>query len=119
MTRRYNLVPLKPRRRQLRQDSTLAEQVLWDEIRNKKLGIRFVRQYSIDGYVMDFYSPKARLGVELEGEIHKYRKNYDSYRERYLKAFNVQILKFTNEEVFKDITQVLKIISLSLPKRGN
>ena len=107
MTRRYNLVPLKPRRRQLRQNSTKAEQNLWNEIRNRKLGYKFIRQYSIDGYVMDFYCPKVKLGIEVEGGIHKSRKIYDAYRERYIKAFWIKILKFSNEEVENNLAKVI------------
>lgn len=114
MTRRYNLVPLKPRRRQLRQDSTEVEQILWNEIRNRNLGHKFIRQYSIDRYVMDFYCPKARLGIEIEGGIHKTRKIYDSYRERYINAFWINILKFTNDEVENNLSEVIEKIKLRL-----
>ncbi|KKU02998.1 MAG: hypothetical protein UX99_C0030G0016 [Candidatus Amesbacteria bacterium GW2011_GWB1_47_26] len=67
---------------------------------------------------MDFYCPKAKLGVEVEGKIHEQKKTYDTYRERYLREFNIRILKFKNEEVQVNISEVLKTISLSLPKRG-
>jgi len=118
VTQRYNTIPLKPRRRLLRHDSTEAEKVLWNKLRNRKLGYKFIRQYSVDGYVMDFYCPKAKLGVEVEGKIHEQKKTYDTYRERYLREFNIRILKFKNEEVQVNISEVLKTISLSLPKRG-
>ncbi len=118
MTRKFNIIPLKPRRRKLRQDSTQSEQILWNEIRNKRLGHRFVRQYSVEGYVLDFYCPKARIGIEVEGKIHDRTKIYDTYRERYLREFNIKILKFKNEEVQENTGKVLEIISLSLPKRG-
>ncbi|MEK7101343.1 MAG: DUF559 domain-containing protein [Patescibacteria group bacterium] len=118
MTRRYNTIPLKPRRRLLRHDSTPTEIILWNELRNRKLGHRFVRQYSVEGYVLDFYCPKAKLGIEVEGKIHDRTKIYDTYRERYLCEFNINIMKFKNEEVLNDIGKVLNTISLSLPKRG-
>lgn len=108
---RFNLIPLKERRRKLRADSTGAEKFLWGVIRNKKLGVRFVRQFSIDGYVIDFYCPKLRLGVELEGEIHKYTKEYDNYRIKYLEAFGVKILRLKNEEVLHDLDHVLSTIT--------
>lgn len=118
MTKRFNKTLLKPRRRLLRHDSTPAEKLLWTELRNKKLGHRFIRQYSVDGYVLDFYCPKAKLGIEVEGGIHERTKTYDTYRERYLREFNIKILKFKNEKVVSNIGEVLKLISLSLPKRG-
>ena len=105
-----------PRRRQLRKDSTHAEQILWNEIRNKKLGHRFVRQYSLDGYVLDLYCPKSRLGIELEGGIHDRKdvKIYDRYRERYVKAFKINIIKFKNNEVENQLAKVLKTIKFHL-----
>lgn len=116
---RFNLIPLKNRRRKLRADSTEAEKVLWKAIRNKKLGVRFVRQFSIDGYVMDFYCPKLRLGIELEGEIHKYTKEYDNYRIKYLEAFSVKILRFANEDVLYSLdTTLSKITPLLVQERG-
>jgi len=105
------LVPLKQRRRKLRVDSTEAEKIFWEVIRNKKLGARFVRQFSIDGYVIDFYCPKLRLGIELEGEIHKYTKKYDEYRFKYLQAFGVKILRFTNNEILENLDHTLSTIA--------
>ena len=64
---------------------------------------------------MDFYSPRARLGIELEGGIHKFRKTYDSYRERYLNAFNIKILKFNNEEVLNNLSKVIETIKSTSP----
>lgn len=108
---RFNLVPLKQRRRKLRADPTEAEKIFWEAVRNKKLGVRFVRQFSIDGYVMDFYCPKLRLGIELEGEVHEYTKKYDEFRFKYLQAFGIKILRFKNEEVLQNFSSVLTSIS--------
>lgn len=120
MTRRFNKIPLKPRRRLLRHDSTETEKILWSELRNRKLGYKFIRQYSVEGYVLDFYCPKGKLGIELEGSIHDRKdvKIYDDYRERYIKEFGIRLIKFTNDEVLKNLNIVLNTISLSLPKRG-
>lgn len=120
MTRKFNIIPLKNRRRKLRQDSTLAETILWNEIRNKKLGARFIRQYSVAGYVIDFYCPRQKIGIELEGGIHNKRdvKIYDDYRKRYIQQFGIKLLFFTNDEITNDLNNVLKSISLSFLKRG-
>lgn len=116
---RFNLEPLKLRRRKLRADATNTEKIFWEAVRNKKLGVRFVRQFSIDGYVMDFYCPKLRLGIELEGEIHDYTKEYDNFRIKYLEAFGVKILRFKNYEVVNNLPGVLnKITPLLNQERG-
>ena len=67
----HNLNTVKYRRRSLRRKLTLAEAVLWDLLKNKKLdGRKFRRQHSIDKYIVDFYCPSERLAVELDGEHH-------------------------------------------------
>lgn len=109
---RLNSSHMKFRRKDLRKHSTLAECKLWEELRKSKLGVKFFRQYSFDNYVVDFYCPKYRLGVELFGEIHNKSeiKVYDKYREKYLKAFGIKIVSFTNEEVEDDIGTVVEKI---------
>ena len=58
---------LTTRRRQLRRESTKAEQVLWQELRDKKLGYKFRRQYSFGDCIFDFECTELRLDVELDG----------------------------------------------------
>ena len=108
----YHLTELKPRRRDLRQRSTKPEGLLWERLRNNKLGVKFRRQYSVRGYVVDFYCPKKRLVIELLGSVHKgaVAKKYDDYRREYLKAFWINILEFWNDEVEKDIEGVMSKI---------
>ena len=57
--------------RNLRQNQTDAECKLWSILRNRQLeGVKFRRQYPIDKYVLDFYSPECRLGIEADGGQH-------------------------------------------------
>lgn len=86
--------------------------MVWKMLRNNQLGVKFRRQYSIGGYVLDFYCPKARLGIEPEGEIHKTKsvKKYDEYREKYLKAFKIKIIKFDNQEIFERMEKAIQRI---------
>jgi very-short-patch-repair endonuclease len=111
-----NIKPLKDRRRLLRKDETESESILWGYLRNRKLGFRFVRQFSVDNYVLDFYCPQKKLGIEIEGGIHQRRENrvYDKYRESYLGAFGVKVIKFKNKEVVTQIDEVLKVIRFEL-----
>ena len=64
---------------------------------------------------MDFYCPKVRLGIELEGKIHLRRKIYDTYREKYLQALKIKILKFPNEDISNRLPYVLKIVKSNFP----
>ena len=66
----YHLTELKDRRRDLRKKSTEAEKLLWGRLRNSKLGVKFRRQFSVMGYVVDFYCPQHRLAIELLGSVH-------------------------------------------------
>ena len=77
----FNITPLKPRRKQLRNKATEAERILWSCLKNSNLKYKFIRQYSIEGYVVDFYCPAARMAIELDGENHKLtdQKTYDGY----------------------------------------
>ena len=61
---------LKETRRKLRRDSTKAEKILWQELRRKRLGMKFFRQYSVENFILDFYCPKYCLVIELDGGYH-------------------------------------------------
>lgn len=112
----FNINPLKPRRQSLREKSTQAEKILWERLRRNNLGFKFFRQYSVEGYVMDFYCPDKRLAVEIEGSIHYLpsTQKYDKYREKYLQAFGIKFLKFTNQEIFIEIGSVISEIKSAL-----
>ena len=99
-----NLPEMKPFRRKLRKNMTAAEVALWLMIKNKQLdGERFLRQYSIGHFVIDFYCPKYKLAVELDGEVHftEEAAAYDAKRTAYLNSVGVQVVRFENFEVFQ------------------
>ncbi len=99
-----NLPEMKPFRRKLRKQMTAAEVALWVMIKNKQLiGERFLRQYSVSHYVLDFYCPKSKLAIELDGAGHftEEGQNYDSDRTEYLNSVGVTVLRFENFEVFE------------------
>ena len=110
------MTELKSRRRNLRQKSTKAEELLWEKLRNNKLGVKFRRQFSVRGYVVDFYCPRHRLIIELLGSVHKRAdaRKYDDYRRKYLEAFWMTILEFWNGEVEKDAESVIDKIKTHL-----
>ena len=78
------------------------------------MGEKFRRQYSVDGYVVDFYCPRIHLAIEIDGKQHRNAnsKVYDNYRDRYLQAFNIRTIRFNNEEVVNDINSVIDKIKL-------
>ena len=110
----YNNSGRKNERRYLRRSMTEAEKILWTKIRKKQLGFTFRRQYSIGPYIVDFYCPKKRLIIELDGNQHKILKEYDLYRTNYFNILDIKVIRFWNNNVLKDIENVVKKISDSL-----
>ncbi|MFA6270122.1 MAG: DUF559 domain-containing protein [Candidatus Paceibacterota bacterium] len=109
----HNTTELKDRRKELRKNSTETEQKIWFELRGNKLGVKFKRQHSIGGYIVDFYCQKYRLIIELDGEIHntKEAQEYDAVRDKYFKELDYKILRFQNREVENGEGRVLEKIS--------
>ncbi len=58
----------------LRNHMTQAEKMLWEQLRNNKLGIRFKAQHPMIWFIADFYSFALRLVIEIDGPIHEYKK---------------------------------------------
>jgi very-short-patch-repair endonuclease len=101
---------LKRRRQELRRNQTDAEKTFWSKVRNRQFhGLKFVRQYSIGPYILDFYCPAAKLGVESDGGQHNERdkKHYDAARSEYLNAQGVRVVRFWNNDVLCDMQDVL------------
>jgi very-short-patch-repair endonuclease len=101
MTQHFNKKEMQARRRQLRSNMTYCEKLLWMYIRKQQTNERFLRQFSIDNFVIDFYCPKLKLAIELDGSIHDLpeQKEYDLNRQKYLEKYGVHFLRITNEEL--------------------
>ena len=101
------------RAKELRCEMTPAEKLLWQEVRAKKLGVRFRRQQIIAGFIVDFYCHKAALVVEVDGDIHDLQQEEDARREKVLREMGLTIVRFRNEDVIQDLpTVVVRIRSL-------
>ena len=109
MTILKNKSQLLPRRRELRKNQTKQEKILWQCIRNRNLGFKFKRQYSIGGYILDFYCPELKLVIELDGSQHSEKENflYDKDRTDYLKVLGCSVLRFKNRELEENLEKVL------------
>lgn len=105
---------IEDKRRQLRSNMTQAEGVLWNYLRRKQLkGRRFRRQHSIGPYIVDFYCHAELLIIEVDGGVHfdSIQMDHDVKRSAYLKANGFNVLRFHNQEVFKNTREVLKSIT--------
>jgi len=96
--------------RYLRKEETKAEKILWQELRNKKLGVKFRRQHPIDKFILDFYAPEIKLGIELDGSSHKENTEYDKLRTEYLKSQGIKIIRFWNADVENNLESVIERI---------
>ena len=101
----------RQRAKELRQNMTPAEALLWQELRTNKLaGWHFRRQQVIDGFIVDFYCHAASLIVEIDGGVHETQKEQDAERDAHLISRGFRILRVTNDEVNKDLQGVLQKI---------
>ncbi len=101
--------------RSLRKDSTKAEEILWQYLSNKGMcGFKFRRQHPVDRFILDFYCPKKRLAIEIDGEIHINQKEYDRIRQGIIESKGIEFLRFKNIDVVKNINFVLKTIKRKL-----
>ena len=113
MTLHFNRSDERQKRRTLRNDPSEAERKLWWHLRGKQIGAKFRRQYSVDSYVIDFYAPSCKLAVEIDGDSHFTPQGLRHDRERtaHLARFGIQVIRFTNLEVFENIEAVLEAIA--------
>jgi len=90
---------------------TVAEAVMWRELRNRKLyGFKFRRQQVIDGFIVDFYCEEAKLVVEIDGHVHdiQEQKHLDKHRENVLITHGLSIIRIRNEEIETQLKEVLE-----------
>ena len=126
MTDIFNKKEFVKKRQYLRKNMTKAEIILWSKLKGKQLkGLKFRRQHGINIYVVDFYCPESRLAIEIDGGVHYYnsRVTYDKQRQEEIEALGIKVLRYTNNDVVKNLEDVLNDIiktttPLSPPSQG-
>jgi very-short-patch-repair endonuclease len=106
----YNpaLIPLA---RQLRNNSTLSEILLWKHLKNGQLRCYdFHRQKPIDQYIVDFFCPQLLLIIEIDGSSHDNKQEVDAIRQTRLESLGLSFLRFDDREVKRNMTSVIKAI---------
>lgn len=99
---------MKPVARRLRADSTDAEKLLWSRLRSRQLGAKFVRQFPIGPYVVDFVSRSVHLVVELDGGQHS--ADAEAGRTAVIEAHGYRVIRFWNNEVVENLDGVCERI---------
>jgi len=111
---------LKHRARQLRKNMTDSERVLWSRLRGKQLlSVQFYRQKPIGEYIVDFYAPRTKLVVEVDGSQHMEAEHVekDKHRDEYLAAVGLRVLRFNSREVLEETDAVMEVIYSATEER--
>ncbi len=99
---------LKARASVLRNHSTIPEIKLWKFLKGRQMcGYDFHRQKPIDRFIVDFFCCELNLAIELDGTSHIGREKYDAFRQQAIEKLGITFLRFTNDEVFNNIQDVL------------
>lgn len=109
----HNVPELKEFRKNLRNNATSQEQLLWNKLRNSGLnGCKFRRQHSVGDFILDFYCAEHKLAIELDGNHHlaEEHKLNDEARTAFLNEMNIRVLRFSNKEIETNIDGVLNAI---------
>lgn len=97
----------------LRENATEAEEFLWLALKGNQLdGLKFRRQHPLSIYIADFYCHKLKLVVEIDGDYHQTKKQMllDAERTNAIEFQGLKLIRFTNEEVLFNLTEVLNKI---------
>ena len=104
---------LKQKARQLRSHLTDSEIVLWSRLKGKQiLGVQFYRQKPIGDYIIDFFAPKVKLVVEVDGSQHHEQKglDQDKLRDAYLAGLGLKVLRFNSNVVLRETDSIVEVI---------
>ena len=95
------------RAKEMRKNPTSAEKKLWESFL-RDFPYRVLRQRVIDHFIVDYYCPKLKLVIEVDGEIHgnKEIKQYDEQRTLFLEVYEIHVIRFTNKEVINEFDKV-------------
>ena len=104
---------LKELSRQLRNNSTLAEVLLWNQIKKKQIReYQFLRQKPIDNYIVDFFCYELMLAIEIDGETHNYKVKKDQTRQNRLESLGINLLRFLDIDVKRNMNGVLLTLNI-------
>ena len=110
---------LKELARQLRNNSTLSEVLLWNHLKGTQMmGYDFHRQKPIDKYIVDFFCHELMLAIEIDGSSHDLKEEIDVYRQKRLESMGVRFLRFDDKDVRKNLGGVLCVIMEWIGKYG-
>jgi very-short-patch-repair endonuclease len=102
---------IKYRARELRKNMTPCEKILWNRLRKRGLnGMHFRRQHPFGMYILDFYCFEANLVIEVDGESHLKKKEYDKERTEFIESTGLKEIRFKNEDIENRLDWVISFI---------
>jgi len=105
--------------KRLRQQATFPERLLWSKLRRGQIfGFRFRRQHAIKNFVVDFCCSDALLIIEVDGDSHLGRAQYDAERQSQLEEMGYRVMRVSNDDILSDIDSVVDGIANAV-KRAN
>ena len=81
------------------------------------LDARFRRQHPMGQFILDLFCSAATLAIEIDGGIHTHQAEYDEARTMSLESYDIQVIRFQNDEVLHDLAGVVNRIRLVLESR--
>jgi len=105
--------------RSLRRKQTDIERALWSILRNRQLqGVKFRRQFPVGKYILDFYSPAHKLGIEADGRQHyeEEGRNRDVIRAEEILKEGIRIIRFSDRDILRNIEGVCEVILHEIEK---
>ena len=103
--------------REMAKNQTFPEKVLWECLKNKKLGVWFYKQKVILGYIVDFWCPAAGLAVEVDGKHHQCQKKYDANRDAVLAGKGIMTVRFPARDVSGSLDNVISEVVVTVKQR--
>ena len=107
---------LKNLARANRKAGNLSEVLLWQELKQNKMGVRFKRQKPIGNYIADFYCEEKKLVIEIDGWSHDNKYEYDQERDRYMKSLGIYVLRINDIDVKRDMSNILTWIKNNIDR---
>lgn len=122
----YNPPNLKQKAKELRKAGNLSEVLFWQGVKNKQFkGLDFDRQKIIGNYIVDFYCANCQVVIEIDGESHNGKWEYDTKRDEYLKSLGLTVIHVDDLDIKKNLSEVMEMLDNhpaladTPPKEGN
>ncbi len=108
---------LKEYAKELRKNSTLAEVLLWQQLKNRSYGFQFHRQVPMLNFIVDFYCHELLFAIEVDGDSHLYKYEYDVQRQESIENYGVKVLRIQDSDVKKNMFSVEMLLRETIEER--